>query len=335
MSNLSHLKYLALLRSMSLSTTLLNSGVHMCSLLLLLLVGIHMVSKTRFILPLMFAIAGISASIYTIYIVTRDLPSFDWIFFIEGSLYTDILFVLGAAVPIIILEYFIVAIPIAVIFLFANRAMKSPTYHTSIMKIGEKFGGMRIIRRAAAPALFSVSSSGLLVGLLKDYLFGVPPVIPPSIQFLYPMSLTLMGALIIMPLALAFFIPTWILNDSGIVTHLKDGELDNRQCPDTEGVGRWYSSMISGYSLVSFPLSMFYAHFWVPYVDDPTPLVNNPMNLLISGIWTIGIPLMIMAFIVPVVLLNERFRERSTGIVKRMARRLGADEAKLPRIEKL
>jgi hypothetical protein len=283
-----------------------------------------------------FAAAGIAASIYTIYIVTRGLPpTLDWIFFIQGSLYYDILFVLGAAVPIIILEYFIIGIPVAVLFLFANRSIKAATYHTSIMMIGEEFGGLRIIRRAAAPALFSVSSSGLLVGLLSNYLFGEPPSIPDSIFFLYPLSLTLMGALIIMPVALAFFIPTWILNDAGIVTHLKDDQLSVRQCPDTEGVGRWYSSMISGYSLVSFPLAMFYAHFWVPYVVEARPILQaNPLNLIVSGIWTVGIPLLVMAFIVPVVLLNERFKARSTRIIKRAARKLGATEAELPEIKR-
>jgi hypothetical protein len=137
-----------------------------------------------------------------------------------------------------------------------------------------------------------------------------------------------MGALIIMPIALALFMPTWILNDAGIVTHLKEGQLNVRQCPDTEGVGRWYSSMLGGYSILAFPIAMASAHFIIPFV------INNvqptPDRLIISSLWTIGIPLLVMAFIIPVVLLNEAAQRRSVGFIQRFARGLAASEVQKP-----
>ena len=308
----------------------LNSGLHTGILARATKVVFDLAGKSRFLLPALFAIGGISASMYTIYTVTSQLPSFAGIPFIEGTLYTDILIVLGAAIPIIAIEYFLIGIPVAALFLFVHRIAKSTAYDTNVMKIGTKFSGIRIIRRAAAPALFSVSTSGLIVGLIEGVLFETPPPIPESIRFLFPMSLTLMGALIIMAIALAFFIPTWILNDAGVVSHLKEGQLEIRQCPDTEGVGKWYSSMIGGYSLFAFPIAMFQAHFWVPYVIQANPLDITAPNLIISIIWTIGIPLLVMSFVVLVVMMHEVLMKRSVPAIQRMAKGLGGKTVERP-----
>ncbi len=142
------------------------------------------------------------------------------------------------------------------------------------------------------------------------------------------LSATLMGALVIMPIAVALFAPTWILNDAGIVTHLKEGQLNVRQCPDTEGVGRWYSSMLGGYSLFSFPIAMASAHFVTPFIiNGVEPTLER---ILFSSLWTIGIPLLVMAFIIPVVFLNEGAQRRSVGFIQRFARGLAASEVAKP-----
>jgi hypothetical protein len=196
------------------------------------------------------------------------------------------------------------------------------------MDIGQDFGGYRMIRRSVAPALFSVSSSGLIVGLVEGFLVDLYPPLPPDDLYLISLSATLMGALIIMPIAIALFAPTWILNDAGIVTHLKEGQLNVRQCPDTEGVGRWYSSMLGGYSLFAFPIAMVSAHFITPFIINAVdPTIDR---LIVSSLWTIGIPLLVMAFIIPVVFLNEAAQRRSVGFIQRFARGLAASEVQKP-----
>lgn len=288
--------------------------------------------KARFIFPFLFAAGGIAAALYIFYQVTALLPSFEFVPFIAGTLFTDITIILGIAIPVILIEYFIVAIPLAALFLLGSRMIKSTTYNFSIMDIGEDFGGYRMIRRSVAPALFSVSSSGLIIKLVEGFLVDLYPPLPPDALYLISLSATLMGALIIMPIAIALFAPTWILNDAGIVTHLKEGQLNVRQCPDTEGVGRWYSSMLGGYSLFAFPIAMVSAHFITPFIINAVePTIDR---LIFSSLWTIGIPLLVMAFIIPVVFLNEALQRRSVGFIQRFARGLAAKEVERPVISR-
>ncbi len=286
-------------------------------------------SKARFAFPLLFSAGGVAFAMFVIYQVTQIIPSFEFFPFIAGSLFTDITIILGIAIPVIALEYFIIAFPLAALFLLVSRMMKSTTYNFSIMDIGDDFGGYRMIRRSVAPALFSISSAGFFIGLVEGLIIGAyPPAIPDGEKLVIALIATLMGALIIMPIALALFMPTWILNDAGIVTHLKEGQLNVRQCPDTEGVGRWYSSMLGGYSILSFPIAMASAHFIIPYViNGIQPTINS---LIISSVWTLGIPLLMMAFIIPVVLLNEASQRRAVGFIQRFARRLAAGEVDIP-----
>ena len=284
--------------------------------------------RSRFFIPVLFAIGGIAITILAIYQATFHLPSTSFFSFIEGSLYADVVFILGAAIPIIILEYFIIAIPLAILFLIGNSFIKAAAYETNIMNIGESFGGIRMIRRAAAPALFSVSTAGIVSSFFEILLDN-----PMTADFLYRISITLMSSLVIMPIALALFMPTWILNDAGIVNHLRKGQLDVRQCPHTEGVGRWYSSMLGGYSILAFPIAMFTVHFFKPYIVESE--VPQLIPVLISLIWIVGIPLLIMAFIVPVILLNELAVRRVGGFVKGFLSRVGAEVVEKPQISRV
>jgi hypothetical protein len=288
--------------------------------------------KARFVFPFLFSAGGIAAAMYILYRVTAIVPSFEFFPFIAGSLFTDIIVILGVAIPIIVIEYFIITLPLAALFLLGSRMIKSTTYNFSIMDIGKDFGGYRMLRRSVAPALFSISSAGLVVGLIEGIIIDTYSALPPDQRYLIGLSATLMGALIIMPIALALFIPTWILNDAGIVTYLKEGQLDVRQCPDTEGVGRWYSSMLGGYSLFAFPIAMVSAHFVRPFIIEG--LTPTPDLLIISSLWTIGIPLLVMAFILPVVFLNEAAQRRSVGFIQRFARGLAAKEVEKPVISR-
>jgi hypothetical protein len=290
--------------------------------------------KARFVFPFLFAVGGIAFGLFAMYQVTSLAPSFEFFPWIEGSLFTDILIILGIAIPVIAIEYFIIALPLAAIFLLGSRLVKSATYNFSIMDIGSEFGGYRMIRRSVAPALFSLSTSGLVIGLVEGLIVGSLPPLPPETNFWIGLSVTLMGALVIMPIALALFIPTWILNDAGIVTHLKEGQMDVRQCPDTEGVGRWYSSMLSGYSLFAYPIAMISAHFVQPFIIEGLQPELHPELLLVSFLWTLGIPLVVVAFILPVVFLNEAAQKRSVGFIQRFARGLAASEVEQPVISR-
>ena len=89
--------------------------------------------KARFIFPFLFSAGGIAAALYILYRVTVVVPSFEFFPFIAGSLFTDITIILGIAIPVIALEYFIIALPLAALFLLGSRMLKSATYNFSIM----------------------------------------------------------------------------------------------------------------------------------------------------------------------------------------------------------
>jgi hypothetical protein len=135
---------------------------------------------------------------------------------------------------------------------------------------------------------------------------------------------TILGALIALAIALVIFMPTWILNDSGIVSQVKEKHMSERRCPDTEGIGRWFSNLFGGFAILAYPVTMFHRYFYEAYIVIGRPL--TPTSLFVSFVWTIGIPFLVMAFAIPVVLLNEAAIGWTRPLIEGLARRLGAKE---------
>ena len=288
-------------------------------------------SKTRYITPAMFFIIIGGTAAFIIYLVTSQAPPTTIMNIPDIRISTVILMVLAASIPILFLEYYLLAVPIAFIFLFGNRILKAASYEMNIMNIGRKFSGRHMIRRTAAPALFAVAWSD--IPFVRDFIETWVFIIPPEgYSFLHEASLSLMSALIFMPVALLIFMPTWVLNDSGIVTHLKEGKLDIRQCPDTQGVGRWLSGIFGGYALIAFPMTMFTTHLYNPYFA--VGAWPSEIELLNSLLLIAGLPLFVMAFILPVVGFNERSQTRVRKNIAGFASKLGATIVRKERIEK-
>jgi len=144
-------------------------------------------------------------------------------------------------------------------------------------------------------------------------------------------TVSLMGALLTMPIALLIFMPTWILNDTGIVTHLKEDKMNIRQCPDTQGVGRWVSGIFGGFALIAFPLTMFETHV-LPQIIAGSML--EPSALIHAFLLILGLPLFVMAFILPVVMFNERSQVRIRKRMASFATKLGSTIIRKERIQK-
>lgn len=300
--------------------------------------------KARFLAPSFMFIAGTLVTIQLFMLVTTGLPATE-LFpeTLSPTISTDIATIMIIALPILFLEYVIFAVPIAVVILFITKIVKSTRYEMNIMNIGREFGGTQMVRRAAAPALFSVASSQMFIDPIRNFLFPavVVEALAAELQPLFIASLSLMGALLFAPIALLLFMPTWVLNDAGVVTHLKSDNLISRQCPDTQGVGRWIANMLGGYALLAFPITMFFSQFYNPII---LPLMNDPLSLdqgsiiyqsAIGLIWTIGLPFFVMAYILPVVMFNERMQTRSTVRILKLAQRLGAKMVRKERIQEI
>ncbi|MFW9908549.1 MAG: hypothetical protein ACFFEF_08230 [Candidatus Thorarchaeota archaeon] len=289
------------------------------------------VSKIRYFTPALFFVVIGGAAAFIIYLSTSHSPPVDFLSLTGIPMQNLIMIILGASIPVLILEYLIFAIPLAGGFLFINRVIKAASYEMNIMNIGREFSGRHMIRRTAAPALFSVAFSNNQ--MIRNFILGfVTITIPDEYQFMPEATLALMSALVFMPIALLIFMPTWVLNDSGIVTHLKENKLSVRQCPDTQGVGRWVSAIFGGYALIAFPINMFTTHFYEPYVIPS--LIPTAVDLVNIFLLTIGLPLFVMAFILPVVAFNERSQRRVRLRIAAIATRLGANIIRRERIEK-
>ena len=163
--------------------------------------------------------------------------------------------------------------------------------------------------------------------LLGDYFLVRPAGLASEVGLSSTPLIAIVGAAIALPVSLAFFMPTWLLNDSGIVLHLKAGQLKVRRCPDTEGVGRWFSNFLGGFSVIALPLTSIVHFFMQPYFVDGRAL--TPLNAITSLLWTISLPLLMMAFVVPIVILNEVMLGFTTPRVQNIARHLGAKDVQV------
>jgi hypothetical protein len=295
----------------------------------------------RFAAPVMMFLLGMLVITQMILTITQGMPSIEWFpETLSPNLGTDVITIMVIAFPILFLEYYLFAVPIAVILLIGTKVIKSTRYELNIMNIGRNFGGTQQVRRAAAPALFAVASAELFRQPLRLYLFGPDPVISPEFASLFPVVVSLMSALIAVPIALLLFMPTWVLNDAGVVTHLKSDKLELRQCPDTQGVGRWIANMLGGYALLAFPITMFLNHFYdpliLPWLEGTTFSAQQIFFQVTTGtLWTIGLPFFVMAFILPVIMFNEAMQKRSTVRILKLATRLGAKMVRKERIQEI
>lgn len=299
----------------------------------------------RFIAPGALFLLGFFVASQLILMITETMPPRNWFpTTMSQSLGFDIMWTIILAIPIIFLEYYLFAVPVAAIILFLAKIVKSKKYDLNIMNISSNFGGTQMVRRAALPALFSVAFASMFRAPLRDFVFGTyTPT--GAIAAFFPIVVSLMSALLFMPIALLLFMPTWVLNDAGVVTHLKSDYLELRQCPDTQGVGRWISNMLGGYAILAFPITMFINHFYEPLF---VPLFQGDINLAIPAeanefvfdavvgfLWTLGLPFFVMAFIIPVIAFNEAMQSRSTFRILKLAKRLGATIVRRERIEEI
>ncbi len=282
----------------------------------------------KYVIPFLLSFLGVYLAATQIIEMTGAIPRTNMFESMAIGFGIDMTLIMIITMPILALLYYLFAIPGAYLILFGAKVVKSHSYEMNIMNMGRRFGSVQLIRRAAAPALFSVASAEILRSAIENFLFGFDPTIPEEFLPLYPVTLSLMSSLLFLPVALLLFMPTWVLNDAGIITHLKSDRLKIRQTPDTQGVGRWIANMLGGYSLVAFPITMFMNHFYgpfiLPFLLGSTLPENIAIQVVVSILWTVGLPFFVMAFIMPIILLNEAMQNRVRTKIGKFAKKLGA-----------
>ena len=287
--------------------------------------------KTRYVTPFLLFAVGWYIAYELITRVTEGMPPTGFLspFMATPDLGTDLAVIMAIGIPILAIEYLLLAVPGAAAILFITRIYKAPSYEMNVMNIGREFGTVKMIKRSVAPALFSLAFAGTFLDVVEQLAFGTTnPTAPAGYADVFPAIETLMGALVFMFISLALFMPTWLLNDTGVVTNIKPAIMKTRRCPDTQGVGRWISNILGGYGLIAYPLFAFRDYFYdliiVPFLANPTNYTFPIFQGLISLLFTLGLPFIMMAFIMPVVVLNEALLGRMTSRVGNIAKRLGA-----------
>jgi len=298
--------------------------------------------KGRFIPAIIFIIAGIAVAVYAVIRITGiiggPLSSFDLFRPIQGGLTIDLIGIMMIVLPIYFIEFTLLSIPFAAIMILLNRLYRAKSYTQSVIPVGNRFGATRIIRRALVPALFALSFSEIILQLFPDAILAVPTY-PTEVAYtgvvrLVEPLLWLVGALIAVCLAVPLYSPTWILNDSGIVTHLKKNELEMRRCPDTEGVGKWFGQYLTGFAVLSYPVAIASKFIIVlPSLILERGGIIGLDYIFESLVWIAGLPLIVMAFVLPVILVNELALSKTSSIVQRFARGLGAEDLRLEDVE--
>ena len=294
----------------------------------------------RFIVPLIFSVIGMVVTFWiTQFLATEILvfqPTYDLVAAVDGTLGFDINFILMILIPIFMIEFLILTLPLAFFMLMIVKIFRVTTYDVDVMRIGHGFDWLRITKRSVVPALFALSLGEIVISLLHGLIFRIPPMTEAEARAIVPSLhpiLTMFGALIALTVSLALFAPTWLLNDSGIVAHVKPKHLELRRCPDTEGVGRWFSNLIGGFGILAFPIAMFNRYFYQKFIVFGVNLTIG--NVLVSLGWTIGLPFMVMAFILPIVILNELTIKWTSSTMQRVAKSFGASDVQFQRVQKI
>ncbi|MFW9908455.1 MAG: hypothetical protein ACFFEF_07760 [Candidatus Thorarchaeota archaeon] len=285
----------------------------------------------RFLLPIFFAAAGWIFAFLVIREMTERfevIVLYDMTDLIPGTIIQEMTILLGLIPLAGIIVYIFLGVLSAAILLLGTKIIRTTAYDLDIIQTGREFGGMRMVRRAAVPALFSISLSGILAETITGLLFRALDPIPQPALVLWQAIAPIMGILITLPVVLVIFIPTWILNDAGIVMHLKESQLNIRRCPDTIGVGRWWSNLLAGFTLLTIPIVSFIQHFLPLIARGETQLTMYFFSFLFS----FGFPFLAMTFIIPVIVFNEIFINLSKGAIRRVAKALGAREITLQTI---
>ena len=264
--------------------------------------------------------------------IQAELPLYDPLPILPGTAASDSVRLIEIIIPLTLLIYLLFSLPVAALYMIGNKFAKIGAYQQGIIRVGERFGIRKMVYRSVSPALFALTFGQTILTFVPDFIIREPTSAPPAVIPLLAPLFSILSALVVLTVGVFLFVPTWLLNDSGIVYFLKQDELTLRRCPDTMGVGRWVSNFLGGYSLLGYPISAFFAHFYKPFFIQNVTITN--IELFFSAFWTVGLPLLTMAFVMPVIILNELALRFMSKRVRKFARSIGASDVRLERLVK-
>jgi len=186
----------------------------------------------------------------------------------------------------------------------------------------------RLITRAIVPGMFSYSIGELLFQYLRPFLsvvFEPPGGTPSNIQRSFELFLarTFHITFLFLPVTLAIFTATWILNDYVVVSYRTKAE----EYSDPVKVGQWISGLLSGFSLFAFPLAFLDRFIFNPVqryswaeVADTIPVV----------LWTMANVLIVfLAYVLPILIVYETGKAIIAKYFYKVATRLNVENTSI------
>jgi hypothetical protein len=232
--------------------------------------------------------------------------------------------------PVII--YFLVSLiaPYVVQFLYKINKItyvfrKAPNY--GLLAVGEKFKPSRLFLRAFLVNLFAFGSSVVLFQLGAGSLFratlGGGGYIPAG---LYAAEAIFFGTFFLASLSMLLFLPSWFLEDSGLVSYRHFPE--QRRTPIIEGVHQWYINILGIYTGISTIFTLFQVITKAFPDAGFGPAILTPIIVIIS-------PLILTGLLALPMYLYEKNMEKMQNRIHNQLAKYNLRHFSLPKFENL
>ncbi|MFX0074261.1 MAG: hypothetical protein ACFE96_02370 [Candidatus Hermodarchaeota archaeon] len=188
---------------------------------------------------------------------------------------------------------------------------KAPSY--GLLAVGEKFKPTRLFLRAFLVNLFAFGSSAVLFQLGAGNLFratsGGGGYIPAG---LYAAEAIFFGTFFLASLSMLLFLPSWFLEDSGLVSYRHFPE--QRRTPIIEGVHQWYINILGVYTGISTIFTLFQVITKAFPDAGFGPAILTPIIVIISPVILTGL------LAIPMYLYEKNMEKMQSRIHRRLAK---------------
>ncbi len=242
--------------------------------------------------PLIIFCIGYVVVLLVQFALLRNLNA-DLATFIPGPAFTDFLIIATLQPLYIVGLYYLVAYPMSQVYYWLHDLISFFKYEYKKTELGTEYSTFSYLARLAVPALLCYS----LLFLFIDFIMPSGLFTVSRENFLIPI-ITL--NFLLLPLSCLIVSGTWILDDIGVICHLKPKYYDDRKPPVIEGVGRFWGSTWSGLIGYTTPIGIAVQIYRSMVLAIP---IQQTITLIL-------LPLVLICMFIPIVLIHdERIEE--------------------------
>ncbi|MHA1298746.1 MAG: hypothetical protein ACTSO9_04795 [Candidatus Helarchaeota archaeon] len=239
-------------------------------------------------IPLIIFLLGYIVVIFINISLYIKIPNNDLATFIPGSAFVDF-FLLATLQPVyLIVFYFIFGDLMTMLYFPLHKLVKFFKYEYKHVELGTEFSTYDYLMRLAVPSLFCYS-----------LLFMVSGFILPLGLFIGNKASSTMVLIalnfIFLPISCTLNSGAWILDDTGVICHLKPEYYNKRKPPIIEGVGRYWNSTWTGLIGYTTPIGIA-MQIYRGFIEG-IPWQATLMLILL--------PFVLMCLTIPVILIHD------------------------------